>query len=540
MRIRAASFAALLALPAASAAQTVDHLEILAPPKLTRCSNSLPYFRVVVNAVDATGKPVSLGVSAADARKYFQVTERTTPHTVRYVGLGEGSTTSAASSSGGGSYVMLLLDTSGSMNARVEGGTRFTQAKAAVRQAIANFNEGVDHFAVVPFDSHNVVSRIRGAQFQTTRQGIEAQLDAIPEPDTKANNTAIYSAVNEALPVLRDQSEKNGGALAQLVVFSDGANDVGHPGDDKGLLGPEGFNIVRDAAQASKIAITTVGFGIRGNVQLETVLKSIAWPTSESYYDVESSPERLKAVFSTVLRKLSDRIPILYGPVRKSRDELAGQPIPFTVRYVRDKIAAAAPEQMWNPPAVGVPVAEVDCSRAEITVLTTEEPPPPQTDPTLRRLMIFGLFALVLAALWFAAPRFAWPEAYIPRPHIPTAPSLPPIAGGAVQLQGPPQPQVRGPQFQQPAFDPQARTSPQPRQSGGGGGGGGGYGRPPAGGGGGGGGDSTVYVPARPSGGTRPSIASTPRAPRTAEPPASHQGDDATVYKPIDSPKRDR
>jgi hypothetical protein len=289
------------------------------------------------------------------------------------------------------------------------------------------------------------------------------------------------------------------------------------------------------------MSITTVGFGIKGNLALETVLKSIAWPTSESYYDVESSPQRLKDVFSAIIRKFSDRIPILFGPVRNSRDELAGPPIPVVVGFTRGGTVAKTREQTWNPPAVGVPVAEITCSKAELDAIINQPPPvTPQFDLPIRRLMIFGMFVLVLVALWFAAPRFVWPEAYIPRPTIPQIPSVPTVAGGAVQLQQPGGPQFRGPQLQQPTFDPQARSTPAPRPQPGGGGGGGAYARPQPGGGG-GGGDQTVYVPARPPGPARPSIASTPRAPRPAEPPASHPGDDATVYKPIDTiPKRDR
>ena len=81
MRIRTASLAALLcAVPSVGIAQTIDHLEILAPPKLTRCDPSRPFFRVVVNAVDASGKPVALGVGADEATKLFKVTEGQTSH----------------------------------------------------------------------------------------------------------------------------------------------------------------------------------------------------------------------------------------------------------------------------------------------------------------------------------------------------------------------------------------------------------------------------------------------------------------------------
>src|SRR6185503_5427969 len=147
------------------------------------------------------------------------------------------------------------------------------------------------------------------AVFQTTRPAIEAQIEAIATPDTRANNTALYSAVNEALPILKEKSDA--GSFASLVVFSDGENDVNHPGDDKGLLGPEGLNIVRNAADRNKIPITTVGFGVRGLVAAESALKAIAWPSRESYYDVESNPGRLTQVFATLLRTLTTRVPIL-------------------------------------------------------------------------------------------------------------------------------------------------------------------------------------------------------------------------------------
>jgi hypothetical protein len=520
MRIPAACLAALLALPAVSAAQAIDRLDVLDPPRLTSC-DARPLFRIVVNAVDAGGQPVPLGFSQEDAKKYFRVFEGRNQREIVYIDFaGSAGSAGEAGARSTGSYVILLLDTSGSMNARVpEGGTRFTQAKAAVRQSLTNFNEGVDHLAVVPFDSHNVVSRIRNAAFQTTRQGIEAQIEAIATPDTRANNTALYSAVNEALPILKEKSDA--GSFVSLVVFSDGANDVNHPGDDPGLLGPEGLNVVRDAALRNKVPITTVGFGVRGIVAAESALKAIAWPSRDGYYDVESNPGRLKEVFANLLRNLTTRIPILFGPVRSSRDQLAGQPAFFTVRFDKGETKAASRDQGWNPPAVGVPVQETKCTNAE-TAWLIRHPLPIETDtPTpVRRLGIFGLFAFFLACAWFAAPRFVWPSAYITKPVVPYVPIPPGMAS----------PQSRMPSFSQPSFDPQARnaaTPPPMRPQGG---------RPM---GPGGGGDQTVFLPSRPAGGPRTSVSSTPRAPRQPEPSAPQPGEDPTLYRPID-PKRDR
>ena len=247
-----------------------------------------------------------------------------------------------------------------------------------------------------------------------------------------------------------------------------------------------------------------------------------AWPSRESYYDVESNPGRLTQVFATLLRTLTTRVPILFGPVRKSRDELAGQPAYSTVRFDKGETKAASREQAWNPPAVGVPVQETKCTNAETAWLIKHPLPVDEFNVVLRRLYIFALFAVFLACAWFAAPRFVWPEAYIRKPVIPSLPQ----PAGMPSMHWP-----RMPTFQQPSFDPQARgaaTPPPVRPQGG---------RPMAPG---GGGIRPCFLPSRPAGATRPSVSSTPRAPRQPEPPAP-PGDDPTLYRPIDStPKRGR
>ena len=85
-----------------------------------------------------------------------------------------------------------------------------------------------------------------------------AQLNAIQTPAPQ-DNTALFSAVVAAIPILQNEA-KSGRAVA-LVVFSDGHNDVGHPGDDPNLLsGPSGLQSATTAAKEAKIPIYTIGF----------------------------------------------------------------------------------------------------------------------------------------------------------------------------------------------------------------------------------------------------------------------------------------
>jgi hypothetical protein len=484
----------VLALPSTVVAQA-DHLEVLQTPQLVEC-DTRAFFRVFVSPVDADRKPIGVALSGSDPKKLFQVSEGERPHGVIYV---------ASSAAGGtqGTYSILLLDTSGSMNARLgPGQTRFTVAKKAVRDSLANFADGTDHMAVIPFDSHKVVARIRGAEFQSTRRGLGDQLDAISAPQ---RNTAIFSAVAEALPILKERSDA--GFAVSLVVFTDGKNEVNLPGDDRGLLGDEGLAIVRALAATMKIPITTVGFGVTGNVAAENVLKEIAWPNSESYYDAATSGDTLRQIFESARRKLTERIHILFGPVRSRRTELAGQSVQFRVRFrAADGFVTSRLEPLWNAPAVGVPVADTTCTTAEAKAILEFDKGDGPGRPlpwNQERLLILLIFAAILAGLWFGAPRLVWPESYIPRPTFqrPNVP-LPPNV---------PSPSFQRPQM--PSMSPPRAPAPPA------------FSRPSA------PNEQTIVVPPRPQPRSAPSP---PRgAPRAPE-PRPRDAQDETVYRPPD------
>lgn len=504
-----------LALPRMGAAQ-VDHLEVVDAPALVSC-DPRPYFRLVVSPVDAERRPVGVTLGSGDPRTLWAVSEGDRAHNVVYVGIPGSEGTIR------GSYAMLLLDTSGSMNGRMPSGrTRFEVAKEAVRASLATFADGVDYMAIAPFDSRNVATRIRNATFESTRRGVEAQLDAIATP-LRDNNTAVYSAVAEALPILKARADA--GSPVSLVVFTDGENDVNHPGDDPGLLGDEGLARVRDMAERMKVPLTTVGFGVGGNSRAQTALRDIAWPNQDNYYDAATDAAQLTRIFQITRQKLTDRIVVLFGPVRDQRQQLTGQSAQFKVRFrTGDSIVSSRLEPIWNSPGVGAPVANARCTDAESKAILDSVPGDstgPESGP--KRLIIFVTFAAILAGLWFAAPRLVWPESYVPKPTlrsmgVPPAPQVPYIPGA------PSVPSVSSlPNFQRPRGG--GSPAPDPRADSGGYPSAGGYsprgaGRPV---------EPTIVVPPR----SQPrSAPPRPREPSRGHDPDSRGADDATIYQP--------
>jgi Mg-chelatase subunit ChlD len=422
----AAVLAVALAAVGVSAQGAIDHLEFLSAPQLVQCGYR-PAFRVTLNPVDANRQLVPVSMTVDQAKKNFTINQDggvIKPFYVRMIASDDGSGAKQEN------FVMLLLDTSGSMNRIVPGTqmTRFEAAKEAIRRSLRSLNEGADHVAVVPYDSHHVVERIKNATFDATRDGIERQLQAIPRPDTKLNNTALYTAMVEGLPVLRDRAGAN---AALLVILTDGVNEVGFPNDDPGLLGNEGLAVARARAAEARTPVTTVGFGL-DNPLGRKALSELAWPNSDSYYDAATNPNRLQEVFEGTRRKLTNRIQMTFQPIQESKDQLAGKTVQFHVELkTGQSVAATRLEPTWNAPAMASPVYEANCSPAEEKALIDHLPGPtgPALPPIGPRLVILATLALVLAAFWFGAPRLVWPDAYVTRPTLPPMPSTPNVPG---------------------------------------------------------------------------------------------------------------
>lgn len=475
--------------------ERLDHFEFAEKPRLVECRQQ-PCFQIVVNSLDAAGQPVSLNVSAEKARSLFRVLEggiREQPvFHVSYL----------RDRGYKGSYSMLLVDLSGSMNRAVPGTgqTRFQAAISAARKYIENLQANTDHMAIVPFESHNVISTIRDAVFYTRKQDLLDQLNHMPKPRVR-NNTALYSAVFAGLSVLKPFKDQ--GYSVSLVVLTDGKNDVQPPprgDDDPGLLTDRGA--IEQFANQLGIQIITIGFGARGSAAFdEESLKRLAWPSASNYYYAGNS-ERLRAVFESAWKKLANRIQLTVGPVRTDKNQLSGQSLVFKVMFEdpSGRKVSSRNEKAWDSPALGAPAWEGHLSADELNDFITYTQAPSgsrRINTILWRLGILLIFGGTLSMLWFAFPRMIWPERYVRRPVVPS----------------PRAPVMHAPR---PPVHPQSV-------------------RPPS---------SGVHVPSRPPGDSKVTImpksqkrpASPPITPRKDAPPQPpRQASDETIYMPPDS-----
>jgi len=498
---------------AAVAAQStpLDHLSALQAPLLTRCApdGSQTYFRLDLNTVDVGDRPVGVSLQDRNLKDIFQVVEGSRIHPVVYAA--KSSTGSLAGSKG--NYIILLFDTSGSMNAAVRGaGTRFEVARDAIRRALGGFTDGVDRLVVAPFESHHVVEGIRrAAEGGATIAETQQRLAGIPKPLAN-NDTALYTSVKTALEML--QQQRDAGYAVSLVVFSDGENDVARAGNDRGLLGDEGLDIVRSLAASLRIPVFTVGFGVGGNVRAIGALKDIASASGGKYYDAESGA-LLTEILESTRRRLTDRIQILFGPVRPSRTELSGQPLSFVIRLRADgRTVQTQPAVTWQPPATASAVAETNCTQEEQAAIDTTSVPPPPPGGVWRRLAILVGFGALIATMWFGTARLMWPDRYVPRPTFqmpqPQAPQVPSAVSSYV-------PQPRMPTLPSEPPSPPRRSSSAPPAS-----------------------DETIFAPPPPARSPRPPAAPPARSGPRPEPPARTATDETVYMPPPKNPRGDR
>ena len=177
----------------------------------------------------------------------------------------------------------------------------------------SSFQDGVDHIAIVPFESHQVVERIKAARFVSTTAEARHQIEALPAPRGDYN-TALYSATVAALEVLEGRKALHPSRQFQLIILTDGKNDV-RPRDDPGLLdGNRGLQTVVLKASEVRIPIYTVGFARPRDLD-EASLQAMAWPSSSNYFpapDADRLEQALQAL-KVVRQTLVDRLRITFS-----------------------------------------------------------------------------------------------------------------------------------------------------------------------------------------------------------------------------------
>ena len=328
-----AAVAALAAVP--SARQQDVQLAFRGKPQLVDCGDRA-CFRMYVEALDANGQPVEL----PDQPK-FEVTEsgralRVAPRKVRENAPAGSNTRTVVPR-----ISLVLFDTSGSMKAKLPSGeARFDAAKNTLAQLAANLRDGVDQMAVAPFDSVDVVSRIANAEFQSTRAGVQAQIDRLK----LGANTALYSAVFEGLKKL--EARNVSGAQASLIVFTDGKNDVVTAPHDPGLLGDDELPKVIARAKEANVQVFAIGFGTPGQNFDESALRQIAFPNPMNYFGAADA-SRLNQIFTTIAARGKTFVRLLVAmPERREQ-------LPRTIEFNVQTAALSATSPLWERPAMG-------------------------------------------------------------------------------------------------------------------------------------------------------------------------------------------
>jgi Ca-activated chloride channel family protein len=398
-------------------AQT-GRLEFADKPRLLNCqpSTDLPAFRVQFNLLDDKGAPLPLTFGSDELRQKMTIVVDE-----RQLAPFFAVSHTAQAETRRDRMALVLVDVSGSMNMHVaSGGTRFQEVQAALREFVQMFQDGADQVAIVPFESHDVVSQINGAVFATTKAQVLAQIDALPVPKPR-NNTAIYSSVVAGVDVLdkRLKAAKPAAGRAEptalLVVMTDGKNEIIR-GDDPGLLdGPAGLARAADVVQASGLQVVAIGFGDPGAVDQA----ALARLTRQSFLATDSG--KLKQVFAIAHALLTDRITATFASdVWPDVASLEGRTL-----TVHATLAASAnerltsPDSRWAAPQMGVPTFDDNCDREELRAALAVVPTTNRWVHIVRPLLVFVGIGTVLLVLWFLVPRLVWSEQYagdLPKP----------------------------------------------------------------------------------------------------------------------------
>lgn len=393
-------------------AQQQPTLQFADRPVLVNCElANAPCFRLKFNIVGPNGAPAPVELPPAN-----QLASNLTIHiggksvTPFFVSAEKGASTDSMRPR----IVMLLIDISGSMRTILRNGlTRFDAAKSAASMFLNGFESGTDKIAIVPFGSHNVEQMVRNAQFATTREQAQAQIDSLKAPSPR-ENTGLFTAVSAALDVLARQSHAAPGSEVLLVVMTDGQNDV-ERGDDAGLLsGEQGLSTVASKVQTSGIAVHAIGFGDKKDID-QAALGRIG-----TKFDMTEDPDDLKRLFTVSRALLNSRMRATLESPWKDRASLAGKDLVFTADLSLPSGEVLHSEKAkWSAPEMDVPSFQDKCEPMEARALLARPKLPDSTGwlgmAILRPLAVFVGFGVLLSLLWFGLPRLIWPERYEPQ-----------------------------------------------------------------------------------------------------------------------------
>jgi hypothetical protein len=342
-------------------------------------------FRVPVNIVNSDGEPQKISVFRTEQiDQMIEVVEGDERLTTCHVEFGSLPRR----------YAILLVDVSGSMLEKVGGPnskTKFEVMKEACLKFVADFVPGVDYVAVIPFESHRVMDRIREARFFDNQKELENHIGTLPEPELR-NNTALFSAVIGALRKLKEVQNTHGpNAQYLLVVLTDGKNHL-RSGDDKNLeTSPDPVRAFEDKVQ---LPVLTIGFGNDQNLK-EDDLRKLAWENPINYLRARS-PRDLVGTFQRARSLQLDRVYLTFQPRPNLLSQLVS-PHTYSIKFQLDNDKSAEGSVSWQPDNLALPQG--------ILSLEADSCFSPGRD-WLAPILIFHFLLGSISYLWFRPPKW--------------------------------------------------------------------------------------------------------------------------------------
>ena len=390
-----------------------SRLLLTSPPQLVDCAPVMqsPCMSAVVTPGDSAGKPAPFILPpAAQLTGAFTLQSTSGEAKPFYVNAGTGPDAGQHTN-----VVLMIVDISGSMNQPMAGSrSRFEALKSAIAQFLAGMQDGSDRIAIVPFESHNVVSVIRSAVFTTRRTDALAQLNALPAPGPK-NNTALYQAVfsgvdalQNELTTLRHEGATDTELQPHLIVMTDGKNEVA-AGDDPQLLnGDLGLQQAVAQVQASHLDTIGIGFGNRDDIDAGALQKL----TKRFYYAADAT--QLLAALHVSRSAVSHSIQLTWPLSEANRVALMGHDQVWTPRLqLEDGSVLLGDPLRLIVPATNAPVYDRGASPEELQALIAIHPPATSGwSSVLVHLLLYLGAAVILLILWFWVPRLIWGEQY--------------------------------------------------------------------------------------------------------------------------------
>ncbi len=389
-------------------------LEVTATPQLVDCApvSLSPCMSLSVTPATGAGAPAPVNLpAAAQLASSFTLTGASGQATPFYASAGSGPDATQHTN-----VVLLLVDISGSMREPMGATSRFEAAKGAIAQFLDGMQEGSDRIAIVPFESHNVISTIRGAVFATRKADAVAQLRSLPGPGPK-NNTALFQAVftgEEALSNEVAALQRSGMSDLQphLIVMTDGKNEV-FPGDDPQLLnGDLGLQQAAAQVQASHADTIGIGFGDRGAIDAAALQRL----STRFFYAADAA--QLLAALHVSRSAVSHSIAITWLLPEANRLALAGRDPQWAPSMkLDDGTVLSGPAVRLLLPATNSPVFDRKASPQELRSLIATHP---ETSSGWSAVLVHGLLYLAAAALllmlWFWLPRIIWGDRFVSAP----------------------------------------------------------------------------------------------------------------------------